>query len=142
MKSKPFRRLVGAVVPPMVDRGIPVEVGGSGALLLRGADVEPGDLDLLVPEESLGAIRDLIPDGHLDTSHAGPWLTSWRYRWDSVEALGGAVLRDGAEPWVIPLGDPDLVIVDDVEIPLSPLAVWIRIYRIIGSDRLSIAEAL
>lgn len=84
----------------------------------------------------------MVLDGVMDTSQSEPWLTRWRYHWGDVEVLGAPAIRDGDEIWEVPVGNPDLIEVDGKPIPLSPLPVWIRIYRIIGSDRFDVAKEL
>ena len=116
--------------------GIVWRLGGSALQAALGLTDEVGDLDILVPADTLDLVRDALARFEpelLDGPAPAPWCSAWvlRARVDSieVEVIGGFCVRTPAGAVTVPLDLGGHVDLDEVRAPLADPAVWWWVYR-------------
>ena len=125
-------------------------VGGSVLLALLGAEVEPGDIDLVVGADQLDEVRALSADWWVGISEDNDlpninsvWLARLDVGGEPVEVMGGlALVRDGVR-WALPMRSGGFSEVSGRQIPLAPVGQWVALYALYRPARaVELAEFL
>jgi hypothetical protein len=130
-----------AVALRLREAGIPFLLGGSGLLHALGADVDVGDLDLVLRPEDHDALRDAAGAWWRgSTTEPTPLFRSaWKASLDvdgvEVEALGGLAWADGDRVARMPFRAEGTWRCGAAEVPLAPAGSWLELYRLYRPDR-------
>ncbi|MEE8331452.1 MAG: hypothetical protein V3R84_06740 [Acidimicrobiia bacterium] len=126
---------------------IPFLVGGSAMLALLGADVEPGDLDLVVAADSRDALEAAAGDwwqgAHVETGHPAlrsVWLAHLDVHGEQVEVIGGLALVSNDIHWQVPMRSGGEVEVAGRTVRLAAVGPWVVLYTLYNPSR--VAELL
>lgn len=121
---------------------IPFLVGGSALLALLGADVEPGDIDLVVAGASRDALEAAAGDWwrgtRVETGHPvfrSAWLADLDLDGEPVEVVGGLAVVANGVPWEVPLRSGGSVEVAGRRVRLAAVGHWVVLYTLYNPGR-------
>lgn len=121
---------------------IPFLVGGSALLAFLGADVEPGDVDLVVAADSRDAIEAAAGDWwqgtRVETGHPAlrsAWLADLDVDGEPVEVVGGLTVVANGVPWEVPMRSGGVAEVAGRTVRLAAVGHWVVLYSLYNPSR-------
>jgi len=131
---------LAAVAARLVDT--PFVVGGSALLALLGAEVEPGDIDLVVDAGSRDTLESATGQwwrgSRVETDHPhlmSSWVADLDVDGEPVEVIGGLALRSQGVHWRVPMRRGETVEVMGQEIRLAAVGHWVVLYSLCRPSR-------
>lgn len=129
--------VLGTILDELGERlgsaGIAWTLGGSAGRRVRGVDVDPEDVDVMVADDSRDRLRQAFP-GLGGSDHPPPpgWRSAWLRRWRHpagpwVEFVGGAVVVVDGRPEVLAATDGTDVDWRGRTVRVSRPEVWDRL---------------
>lgn len=151
----PLDLILARIAARLDGAGIPWALTGSAALAVRGATVEPGDIDIRLAAHDAWRAQQVLGGEVLDeVSDSHPGDRAWSVRgscrvlgW-TIEVLGGMHVRTGPDaPWRPAPGDPARATRRraglEVHVPLLDLPEEAAVYHLLGRpERVAQVEAV
>jgi hypothetical protein len=128
--------------------GIPFLLGGSGLLHALGADVEVGDVDLVLDPEDRDAVRAATAEWWRSETTGttelfrSPWKADLDVGGVGVELLGGLAWWDGERVVEMPLDPAGTWRCGAADVPLASPEAWLALYRLYRPDRAALMAGL
>jgi len=112
------------------------QVGGSVLLLALGLDVEPADIDIVLPADAEEPLRAAAGTWWQGRSTKSPgvvdsvWMADLVVGNEAVEAMGGLGLWVGDRLRRVPFREGPSWDLEGTEVPLAPPGQWLALYRL------------